>query len=1277
MRQALIGWAGIAVMAGWLGGCAAPSRAGDWPMWRYDAQRGAVTPDELPRELHLQWVRELGASAPAWPREQDYQGKLEFDLAPQPVVLGQRLFVPSTTRDGVTAYATETGDELWRIQVDGPVRFAPAGWKDRLFFVSDDGHLYCVRAEDGHLLWKVRGGPDRRLVLGNERLISCWPARGAPAVADGVVYFGAGIWPFMGIFLHAVDAETGNVLWTNSGSGAIYNLHQHGGADAFGGIAPQGYIAVRGDRLVVAGGLTVPAVLDRATGELLHFEQSHAAVGKGAGGFDVAACGDFYFNSGKLFSFADGKPRLELSSPLPLASPSQIISLHKDSLIAFSPALQAEQYEEEDRRGNKVQKTRYNLQELRAVKLPVQPDRLLLQAGARVFLTLKDGALAALQWSADGTGPTVAWRHDGLGEVDHVLAASDRLFVVSRQGVLYCFGGQPTTPGQHSLVPPTGTAPLTDADSPAAELADTILRATGTTCGIALVWGLPEDAFLDRLIAQTELHVIAVDPDATRVNAVRRQLADAQLYGRRAHVFAAPPHRLPFPPYLADLVILRDIPRTGGEEGSVPVPWDNLLPRLTRVLRPYGGAAYLNVPLESDEQIASGIKSSGMADVRVERRDDWLVMNRPGPLQGAGQWTHQYGDSANTVFSADRRVRAPLGLLWFGGPSNRDALPRHAQGPVPQVAGGRVIMEGVHSISARCVYTGRLLWRREFPDIGFPYMASNHSFTELVYINNQPGANFIGSNYVSLPDGIYVVYQDSCHRLDPSNGQTVAEFHLPAESGEKAGWGYIGVAGDYLVAGSSPQVFDDRRIGEKNWNATSSRRVVVMNRHTGEVLWSRDAQYGFRHNAIVPVENKLFLIDRLSDDALNLLARRGFARDDAPVISAHDLSTGNTLWHSSHNVFGTWLGYSAEHDVLIQSGRTGGREHLPDEPTERIIAYRGTTGHVLWDAPVPYTGPLVIHGQQIISSGRREGAFDLLTGQPKQRIHPITGQELAWTHTRTYGCGTVLACENLLTFRSGAAGFFDFRSDGGTGNLGGFKSGCTPNLVPADGVLNAPDYTRTCSCSYQNQTSLALIHQRDVETWTYSTLPAPAEGEPVIRLGINLGAPGDRLADDGTLWLEHPSVGGTSPDIPVTVTSDATPRWFRAHSSLMQPSEHNDPPAARAWPWVAASGLEGAASVKLTLELGKQPAAKDYTVRLHFAEPERIEAGQRRFDVLLQQVPVIQALDVCQQAGAPRRPLVLELRDIRVTDVLHIDLRPTDNSLPPILSGIEVVLQQR
>src|SRR5690606_15429673 len=105
-------------------------------------------------------------------------------------------------------------------------------------------------------------------------------------------------------------------------------------------------------------------------------------------------------------------------------------------------------------------------------------------------------------------------------------------------------------------------------------------------------------------------------------------------------------------------------------------------------------------------------------------------------------------------------------------------------------------------------------------------------------------------------------------------------------------------------------------------------------------------------------------------------------------------------------------------------------------------------------------------------------------------------------------------------------------TDSGTGNLGGFKSGCTANLVVANGVLNAPDYTRTCSCSYQNQTSLALVHMPDVELWSVNPLAnKPISGAPLQNIGINFGAPGDRHADDGTLWIEYPALSSEAPPI--------------------------------------------------------------------------------------------------------------------------------------------------
>src|SRR6185369_14728889 len=141
---------------------------------------------------------------------------------------------------------------------------------DRLFVGSDDGHLYCVTAGDGKLLWSFRAVPSDRKLLGNGRLISPWPVRGGPVVAEGKVYFAAGVWPFEGVFVYALDAETGNVVWLNDRAGTIYGTQPHA-AEAIGGVTPQGYLVVSGPDLVVPCGTALPATFDRKTGELKEF----------------------------------------------------------------------------------------------------------------------------------------------------------------------------------------------------------------------------------------------------------------------------------------------------------------------------------------------------------------------------------------------------------------------------------------------------------------------------------------------------------------------------------------------------------------------------------------------------------------------------------------------------------------------------------------------------------------------------------------------------------------------------------------------------------------------------------------------------------------------------------------------------------------------------------------------------------------------------------------------------------------------------------------------
>lgn len=254
--------------------------ADDWPMWRYDAGRTAASPMTLPEPLHVLWSRQLPASRPAFE-----QSRLQFDRNDEPVVLGKRLFVGSTQSDHVTAYDTDTGEHLWRFYTQGPVRLAPVGWRDRVYFGSDDGHLYCLDAAEGTLIWKFRAAPSNRKVLGNQRMISMWPVRGGPVLRDGRIYFAAGVWSMEGVFVYALDAEDGRVLWRNDRGSFVHGVHPHD-ATAMGGLTPQGYLVIEGDDLIVPCGTAYPARFDRATGELTEFQLP--APGRIPGGWFAA-----------------------------------------------------------------------------------------------------------------------------------------------------------------------------------------------------------------------------------------------------------------------------------------------------------------------------------------------------------------------------------------------------------------------------------------------------------------------------------------------------------------------------------------------------------------------------------------------------------------------------------------------------------------------------------------------------------------------------------------------------------------------------------------------------------------------------------------------------------------------------------------------------------------------------------------------------------------------------------------------------------------------------
>ena len=1274
--------------------------AGDWPTWRLDASRSAASPDVLPSELQLKWSRLLPRLKPAWLD----QPKMQFDAAYEPIVLGKRLIVGSSLDDSVTAFDTQSGDEVWRYHTDGPVRFAPFGWRDKVYVASDDGYLHCLNAKNGTLVWRFRGGPSDRKVLGNERLISTWPVRGAPVISDGKIYFAAGIWPFMGIFLHSLDAQTGQVVWTNDGDGSIYMKQPHN-SDSFAGVAPQGPLVAIGTKLLIPGGRSVPACYHRDTGRMLYYQL--AENGKKGGGSSVMATDKLLFNGGAIFDIENEKYLGAVGELLTFTN-KELYDYRDGSLFARDwTTARVQSFETIDRAGLKTTSSKWVMDELAKVEAPKLTS--LIKAGSTLYAG-SEGRVLALSLPLPPQGkPTIAWEASLPDSLDakknavptSLLVADEKLFVVTSDGQIQCFGAKsdaPAEPRRHENVAATSSRRSSDkASSSQEQTVAEWLSHKPAKSGYALGWGVHSGGTALELARQTSLRIVIIEPDAGRAREFRDRLRSYGLNDRVA-VIVTSWNRVTLPPYFASFVFAESWPTTSDSDRNA------FLTKSFAALRPLGGSAVLpklaSLPTvgmlpvvagtaDAASNATAGITSNSttnsaqpapqrLVGATWSQRGAWTWLHREGALPDSANWTHEHADAANTRVSKDKLVKAPLGLLWFGGSSNEPILPRHGHGPQPQVVDGRLIIEGVDLMRAMDIYTGRVLWETSLPGLGALYDNTSH----------QPGANASGTNYIATSDGVYVAYKTACLKLDLDSGATSTQFSLPTPTNSKTPplWGYLNVDGPYLIGGAEP-VFDPSRLKnsskQKNQggddddkknvkkatdaaaalfvaeddNYSSSSRLHVMDRATGRVLWTATARSGFRHNAICLGGGRMYCVDRVSGAEISRLKRRGEVSKFKPRLVVFDLKTGRELWSTEEEVFGTWLSYSAERDLLIEAGRTA-RDTLTDE-SKGMRTYRAASGKIVWFNK-NYAGPAMIHHDTILMQGN---ACELRTGNPKMRKHPLTGELVEWTWSRNYGCNTPLASEHLLTFRSGAAGYFDFRTDGGTGNLGGFRSSCSNNLIVAGGVLCAPDYTRTCSCSYQNQTSIALVHQPDVETWT--SFGSQSLKQPLRQVGINLGAPGDRKTSDGTLWLEVPSVGGLSPSVPVTLTPEK-PEFFRRHSSQVT--------GGGALAFVAASGAKGLTALKLNLgNTDKQPHA--YRVRLHFLEPDDVKPGERVFDVRLQGKSVLTNFDVVSAAKGRHRLVTKEFASVRVGEQLVIEFAPatTSKHRASVLSGVEVI----
>ncbi|MBT4817732.1 MAG: PQQ-binding-like beta-propeller repeat protein [Lentisphaerae bacterium] len=170
--------------------------AEDWPVFRHDNERSGKASTRVPHELRQVWKTTLG-------------GKLTA-----PVVARGRIYISETDAHTVHALNATSGNSIWSYTANGRIDSPPTVHNNTVLFGSADGWVYCLREEDGALVWRYRGAPEERAIVVRGQLESAWPIHGSVLVENDVAVVAAGRSSYVdgGIHITRLNPATGKKL---------------------------------------------------------------------------------------------------------------------------------------------------------------------------------------------------------------------------------------------------------------------------------------------------------------------------------------------------------------------------------------------------------------------------------------------------------------------------------------------------------------------------------------------------------------------------------------------------------------------------------------------------------------------------------------------------------------------------------------------------------------------------------------------------------------------------------------------------------------------------------------------------------------------------------------------------------------------------------------------------------------------------------------------------------------------------------------------------------
>lgn len=548
--------------------------------------------------------------------------------------------------------------------------------------------------------------------------------------------------------------------------------------------------------------------------------------------------------------------------------------------------------------------------------------------------------------------------------------------------------------------------------------------------GYAIVFG--DDGAASMAIAQhTCMTVLGYNEDAAAVQQARQAIAKAGAYGPRVsmrHVMGYANTQLT--PHFANLVVCR------GDAANVAPEVRN---EIDRVLHPYGLVLFID--------------------------DDGKVASDPihgTPIAGAGRWTHQYGDAANTSNSRDSLGGAggtdDMMVQWLGRPGGNFGIDRNPRMPAPLSVNGRLFHQGLNKMVAMDMYNGAILWLHEIPG--------------LRRVNLPRDA----SNWCADGDHVYCAIEERLWVFDAARGTVLATYPLPdQDEAQPRDWGYVAREGDLLFGSSTLQGSSYLRFfGKDEWYDKTegagtykvcSETLFAMDPTTGEVKW-RYSNAPIINTSITIADGKIMFVEARHP----ALEKRANSRIEAAelwldqVLVTLDAETGKPVFEKPIDVEdGIVVFFAVYRDgwYVLESSLNGNYHLAGFDTVSWEHEWRAShgwmgdnhSGHMMHPAIVGNTVFLEPMG------------YNIATGEP---VTDKVG--------RREGCATYAATEHALIYRGAQrrVAMWDIHTEEVT-TWPNLRPSCWLSVIPAGGMILAPEGGAGCSCGGWIETSLGFI----------------------------------------------------------------------------------------------------------------------------------------------------------------------------------------------------------